>query len=166
MIKDGVLTTTAGSSPLLSASTLNPKGGGKKRDLVATVILTSLVDAFSILVIYLLVSSSNSGEMLYLSKDMQLPKAAETEILKRNTLVKIEEDRLFIEEEEVAKKDLVARLIEIRKNLKQKHEGPEEFVGKLTVQADRRLKYKVLNQIVLASSHAGFSEVKFAVLAQ
>lgn len=163
MIDSGVLKETAIDSPLGAASTLKPKGGKRAKNLVATVILTSLVDAFSILVIYLLVSSSNSGEVLYLSKDMELPQATQVSTLQRNTLVKVEKNRFFIENQEVDSNTLVSELIRIRREMAEKQQ--DGFVAKLTVQADRRATYEILNQVVLASSHAGFSEVNFAVLA-
>ena len=163
MLKDGLINDTALSSPLASASLLNPKNSGKGKKLVAAVILTSLIDAFSILVIYLLVNFSNSGEILYISKDMELPAASESVALQRTTLVKIEKDQLFVEDKPVTQGALVETLIDIRKELAKAAEV-KDF--KLTVQADRRVTYKVINQVVLAGSHAGFGEIKFAVLAK
>ena len=162
MLNDSLIKTTAQHSPLSSVSHLNPEQGAGKKELVAAVILTSLVDAFSILVIYLLVNFSNSGEILYISKDMELPTASKSEVLKRTTLVKLEKGKIYLEEKEVTVRELVRDLIDIRKKLAQS--GQEEELA-LTVQADRRDKYKHLNQIVHASSQAGFSDIKFAVLA-
>jgi hypothetical protein len=36
----------------------------------------------------------------------------------------------------------------------------------MTVQADRRTKYEVLNQLVLGASAAGFGDIRFAVIAK
>ncbi|MCB0392709.1 MAG: biopolymer transporter ExbD [Bdellovibrionales bacterium] len=164
MIKDTILESTALESPLASASQLKPKSGALKKTLVASVILTSLIDAFSILVIYLLVNFSNSGEILYLSKDMQLPPSESSEVLRRTTLVKIEKGQLYIEDKPIEAKDLVAQLIDIKKQLTADENFSEDMLA-LTVQADRRVPYKELNQVVLAGSHAGFGEIKFTVLA-
>lgn len=161
MLKTSIIRDTSFVSPLAGASTLNPDNQFWKKPLAQALILTSLVDAFSILVIYLLVNFSNSGEMLYISKDMELPTAIQSEVLKRATLVKLEDGKIFVENKEIAKADLVATLIEARKELRR---SDEEAVPELTIQADRRIKYKDLNQVVLASSHAGFSDIKFAVL--
>lgn len=161
LIGESVIKETAKESPLRAASTLKPEGGGCGKGLIATVMLTSLVDAFSILVIYLLVSSSNSGEMLYISKDMILPDAQQTTILERNTIVKVEDDKYFIEEKEVQRKALVSALLDIRKSLEKSGDKTKESI---TIQADKRAKYTALNAVILASSHAGFSDIKFAVL--
>ncbi|MCB0386550.1 MAG: biopolymer transporter ExbD [Bdellovibrionales bacterium] len=165
MINRSILEDTAMRSPVGAASTLSPKSQSSKSNLVVGVMLTSLVDAFSILVIYLLVSFANSGEVLYLSKDMELPPAGQSEILKRTTLIKLESGKLYIEDKEIEPNALVGALIDIRKELKARHTGEEPFEPALTVQADRRVMYKELNQIVHASAQSGFSEVKFAVLA-
>ena len=161
MLGDSIITETAKGSPLKESSTLKPNGGKSKGGLVAVVMLTSLVDAFSILVIYLLVSSSNSGEMLYISKDMKLPEAVQTNVLERNTLVKIEKGKYFIEEKEVSKNALVSTLTKLRQNLEKVGDSTKESI---TIQADKRAEYKMLNSVILASSHAGFSDIKFAVL--
>ena len=135
--------------------------GALEIKLVAAVILTSLIDAFSILVIYLLVNFSNSGEILYISKDMELPSATEAKALQRTTLIKIEGNNWFVEDKSVQPNQLVEALVNIRKELVKSGTGEG---AALTIQADRRIKYKVLNRVVLAGSHAGFGEIKFAVI--
>ena len=162
MIKDGTLYETSIQSPLTESSVISPRGKNAKNKLVAGVILTSLIDAFSILVIYLLVNFSTSGEILYISKDMELPSATKAQSLERTTLVKIENGQWFIEDKPVQQNQLVKSLVNIRKKLARG--GANESDVALTIQADRRLKYKVLNKIVLAGSHAGFGEIKFAVI--
>lgn len=161
-MQDSILKTTAQDSAIGGASIIAPKGSKLKKNLVAGVILTSLVDAFSILVIYLLLSFSSSGEILILSKDMELPTAMQTIELERKTLVKIEKEKYFIDDEEVPSSALVAKLLEIRQNLKKENPELEEYP--ITLQADRRIEYKWVNQVIQASSHAGFNEIKFAVI--
>lgn len=165
MLGDGIINQTALGSPILSTSTLNPQGGLRKKNLMAAVILTSLIDAFSILVIYLLVNFSNSGEILYISQGMELPQAKTSVALKRTTLVKLENGKLFLEDKELNRSSLVGALIDIRKKLTESALTKEDQEYALTVQADKHVKYKFLNDIVQAGSQAGFSEIKFAVLA-
>ncbi|MCY4644768.1 MAG: biopolymer transporter ExbD [Bacteriovoracales bacterium] len=170
MIADGVLGATAMGSPLLSASTLNPKGGSSRGNVVATLVLTSLIDAFSILVIYLLMNFSNSGEVLYISKDMKLPSATQIADMQRATLIKIEKGELFLEEKPISIEALLPTLIEKRKEIANSVTvalgKKKEDEAALTIQADKRIRYKDLSKIVQAGVHAGFSEIKFAVLAK
>lgn len=157
------LRQTALQSQLASGSILNPKGDVHKRSLAADLLLTALIDAFSILVIFLLMSFSSSGDLLQIGKNTELPKAARTDTLERNPVVKVENGQMFLEDKAVSNDTLVGALLDLRKQYTETHPN-EEFPGTVTIQADRRVPYSVLNAIVLAASHAGFSDVHFAVL--
>ena len=135
-----------------------------KKSLAAKLMLTSLIDAFSILVIYLLVNFSTTGEILYLSKGMELPAAAKTDVLKRNTVVKIEKDKIFIEEREIKVSQLAKILLELRKDKKTDDEDEEGVENSLTIQADRRQEFKLLSPVIAAGGVAGFSDIHFAVM--
>lgn len=138
------------------------KGKGK-RNLAATVMLTSLVDTFSVLVIYLLVNFSTAGDLLYMSEGMELPGAVKAVELERNVVVKVEKDKLFIEEEEIATGGLVKKLIDMKKNW-EKYYPDTEFTGAMTIQADRRQSYDLLSHVIQAGGHAGYSDINFAVI--
>lgn len=157
------LKDTALRSPLASGSVLNPQGEGHKRSLAADLLLTALIDAFSILVIFLLMSFSSTGDLLQIGKGTELPKAARTDVLERNPVVKVEEGQMFLEDKKVTQESLVGALLDLRKQFSETRPN-EEYPGTVTIQADRRVPYSVLNAIVLAASHAGFSDVHFAVL--
>ena len=120
IIANSIIKETSLASPLLASSTLNPQGGKRGKELMAGVILTSLIDAFSILVIYLLMNFSISGEVLLVSKEMQLPSAKAIVEIERTAVVKLDEsNQIFVEEKLVKVKDLVSVLIEKRKLLAQ-----------------------------------------------
>lgn len=151
---------------LKNAAGINGKSSRLQRLLkntAAPITLTSLVDAFSILVIYLLVNFSNAGEILYVDNQIELPAAAQVETLERTTIVKVLDQKIFVESDEVLSKDLVAHLIERREaGEKDKTDGSQE--ESLIIQADKKVKYEMISQVVQASHHAGFGEIRFAVL--
>lgn len=157
--------TILGTLSSLDNSVIDRKKAGlkrSKRNLAAKLMLTSLIDAFSILVIYLLVNFSTTGEILYLSKGMELPAAAKTDLLERNTVVKIEKNKIFIENQEVK----VSQLAKVLMGLK-KEKGVEDRQGSersLTIQADRREEFRILSPVIAAGGIAGFSDIHFAVL--
>jgi len=157
------LRETAMQSTLSSASYIKPKNGKWKRNLAADLLLTALIDAFSILVIFLLMSFSSTGDILYIGKSTELPKASRTEVLERNPVVKIEEGKMYLEDKLVDTESLVGALLALRKQFAETRPN-EEYPGIVTIQADRRAPYSVLNAAVLAASHAGFSDVRFAVM--
>jgi biopolymer transport protein ExbD len=166
MISRSVLNNTAFGSDLKSQSALNPNSKSGKRSLFADLLLTALIDAFSILVIFLLMNFSSTGEILFINKDVELPKASDVDILERNTVVRFDDGKFFIENKELENQDsLIQELLDTRKDWATTHPG-EEFKGIITIQADKKTKYDSLNSIVLAMAHAGFSEIRFAVLAK
>lgn len=161
-----ILSDTALESVLQGEGYLHPQEGQRhKRTINADLLLTALIDAFSILVIFLLMSFSSTGEILFIGKDTELPKAKLGEILERNPVVKVEGGLMFVEDKEVKPDTIIPALIELRKQFAETRPG-EEYPGIVTVQADRRVKYEVLNQIVLAASAAGFGDIRFAVIAK
>lgn len=158
-----ILEQTSFSSPIEGSSTLNPKSGSGRKTLVQTVMLTSLVDAFSILVVYLLMSYSSSGEIMYISKDMFLPTAELADALNRQIIIKFEKGKYYIENEEVTKNELFPRLLEMKTAFREKY--PElDSENKIIIQADKSEKFLDLNLIIHASAQAGFEEIKFAVV--
>lgn len=163
MINQGVLHEKAIASVIGTMSHLNPEGKKHRKGIAGDLLLTALIDAFSILVIFLLMSFSSTGEILYIGKGTELPKAANTTLIERFPVVKIDEGKLYLEDQLIEGKTLTAGLLELRKQYQETHPN-EEYPGILTIQADRRVKYEVLNQIVVAASQAGFSDMKFATV--
>ena len=151
------------NSSLGGAGTGFGKSKRQKKSVVATLMLTSLVDTFSVLVIYLLVNFSSTGEMLYLNKDMELPSAAKAEELQRNLIVKVEKDKIYIEDDEVSVRGLVKQLIKVKEDWIEYYPGTE-FTGAMTVQADKGQSYDLLSHVIQAGGHAGYSDINFAVV--
>ncbi|MEK7356042.1 MAG: biopolymer transporter ExbD [Bdellovibrionota bacterium] len=165
MLNNSIVKTSALHSVIGESSAIAPKGEAHKRHVHAELLLTALIDAFSILVIFLLMNFSSSEESIFLSKGMEIPSAAMGEMLERQPVVKVDQGKIFLEEKEVTADGLVGELLALRKRFTETRPG-EEFPGIITILGDRRLKYEMLNSIVLASSQAGFSDIKFAVVSK
>lgn len=162
MISDGVLNQSVLTGVLKGHSVLSPSGERHSRSLALDLLLTALIDAFSILVIFLLMSFSSTGEILFVTKNMELPKAHLTDILERNPIIKIDDGKLYVEDQLVSSDSITESLLAVRKQYNEVHPG-ETFPGIATIQADRRVKYEFLNQVILAMNQAGYSDIKFAV---
>lgn len=165
MLSESIIKNSALQSVIGESSVIAPRGEAHKRHVYAELLLTALIDAFSILVIFLLMSFSSNGEIIIMSKGMELPAAQASEQLDRQPVVKVDQGKIFLEDKEVTADGLVGALLDLRKRFTETRPG-EEFPGIITIQGDRRLKYEMLNSIVLASSQAGFSDIKFAVVAK
>lgn len=76
-------------------------GQSGKRELVAMLSLTAMVDMFTVLVIFLLQSYSSTGEVIFLPKDVQLPKAEKIKDLKPAVVVTISNKEILIDKNPV-----------------------------------------------------------------
>src|SRR4051812_6923784 len=117
MLSRSVIKDQLMKSALQGQSTLKPKGWKKRNALVFSLTLTSLIDAFSILVIYLLVNFG-AGQSVQPGKGMQLPMATQGQILEAGTVVSVNNGHYFIDDHEVALTDLARKLYEKRFKLK------------------------------------------------
>lgn len=73
------------------------KRSSKKREVTATLSLTAMVDMFTVLVIFLLQNYSATGEVIFIPKDVTLPKAAQTKELKPAVVVTISSKEVLID---------------------------------------------------------------------
>lgn len=155
------LNTQAFQSPLEATSVIKPKGARGHKTLVAALILTSLVDAFSILVIYLLMNTSAATEQLDLEKDLTLPMASQSEVLQAGVVVTTMKGKYKIKDQEMNAGDLMEALKTLNAELE---DSDDQRHKNLVIQADRDSSFETLNPIIMAGTQAGFETIKFAVL--
>lgn len=155
------LTTQALHSPLKATSVIKPKGTRGSKTLVAALILTSLVDAFSILVIYLLMNTSAANQELNLEKDMTLPMASHSEVLQAGVVVTTINGKYKVKDQEMEAGALMEALKSLNLELE---EADDQRQKNLVIQADKDSSFEMLNPIIMAGTQAGFETIKFAVL--
>ena len=167
---------------------------GAKRSVVVTLSLTAMVDMFTVLVIFLLQNYNATGEVLFLPKEVELPKAQKIKELKPAVVVTISQKQVFVDKDPViATADVAAQpdwlipqiKVQVEKYLtlaRQKEEariekrlqkvmGTEEKLvnlipdwKKVTVQADRGIDFGIIKKILYTVTEAGAGEINFAVL--
>ena len=163
MISDGILRQSVLTGTLASQSIIHPHGGSGKKTITADLLLTALIDAFSILVVFLLMNFSSNGEILMIGKNQELPKAHMAAVLERNPVIKMDEGKIYLEDKVTTPNELTGELLALRQKHQELHPSVP-FPGIATIQADRRVKYDSLNQVILAMNQAGYSDIKFAVV--
>jgi biopolymer transport protein ExbD len=144
-------------SPLLEAQRMSGKAGKKVtiREMVQALPLTSLIDAFSIIVIYLLIGTQ-SGGLETAVPSMELPSAYNSQsVTKVSAILRIQNNHFFLDDVPIKYKNLSQKLSELKKNSKN---------FELMVQADQELKYAEIDPLIKAGSLAGIEKLKFAVL--
>jgi biopolymer transport protein ExbD len=166
----------------------------RRGEVNASMTLTPLVDMFTILVVFLLMNYSSTGEIIYIPKDVKLPKASQTKELKPAHIVTVTTKDIVLDRTTVAsladvqaQKDwmiprLRDELVKILKDddvkakqqakLRQSLGAPvdktqketENNPRKITVQADRDLEFLTVKKIMFTVTEAGAQEINFAVM--
>lgn len=151
-------------SPIRESLQLKGKTTKAKKSVVVPMMLTSLVDAFTIVVIYLIMNSTTS-EQIDIEQGLQLPQASHSSAIDASPLVIFKNNQFFINNQIIAEKDLSAKLKEISNPsqgfLNKNVLGKESSI---IVQADENVDFEKLQPLLVASSYAGIKFVKFAVL--
>ena len=75
---------------------------GKKREVVALLSLTAMVDMFTVLVVFLLQNYNVTGAVLYIPKEIILPKAESTKDLKPAFVVTVSNKEVLLDRDVVA----------------------------------------------------------------
>jgi len=146
------------TSALAGTSRLAPKGSRHRRTMVASLMLTSLVDAFSILVIFLIMNHSANQETVEIGNKVKLPEAQSTSFIQQGVAVRIEDGKFFVENKPV-------HLDALHMTLKRFQSGTDDTKKEgIIIVADKKLDYADLSPVILAGSSAGFTKFKFAVI--
>lgn len=149
--------------------------------------ITSMVDMFVILLVFLLKSYSTSPVNVTPSDDMKLPLSSSfTDPLDAVKLV-VSKKGIFLDDKKIAEIEnlqiarkeidnsdpnfvsaLFKALDETAKHTKEiaKVNETVSFDGKLLMQADRDLPYSLLQKVMYTSMLAGYSDLKLAVVAK
>src|SRR5438132_7779739 len=151
-----------------------------KKGAYANIMLTSLIDVMTILVIFLLMNFSANGEVLYMSKDIKLPDAYHGAMLERAPVISVSADavtfdgRMLLQTSDMEKGDVlnVPELEDALREEKRRYEqihanDPDHpFRRLVNVQADRRIPFKVIKRVMFACNQSGFGNINFAALSR
>lgn len=156
------LLTPSTNSPLLGSSLLKPSGKKRKKSLAGALVLTSLVDVFTIMILYLLVAGSGTESQLILKGDEKnLPTATQDIAVNAGTVITIEGDKYFVDGKETKLSQVAEVLRQIQKNFVPSDIQPQ---ASLVIQANKQADFSKLTPIIRAGSISGFNKFKFAVI--
>ncbi len=141
--------------------------------------ITAMMDMFTIIMIFLLVSFSEKPETMQLDKSLELPKSAarmnytdNIKLVMTQSSLQIEdelvaslqgEDIVGLNPEKLAESHLYRRLKQYRKEA-DRAEGLEEAKTHLLFLCDRRHSFKTINNVIKTAAMAGYPNLQFAVL--
>lgn len=149
------------------------KKSARRRALIATLTLTSMVDMFSLLVIFLLQTFSTSPELMMVSKGVQLPAAITGREFEDAPVLAISEEFVYLDQKLLGKtKELLAdpaplmqKLSDLRE-LWQKMHPSQKFSGVISLQADRNLSSTMVSQFMGMLPTQTYSTVQLAVVSR
>lgn len=167
----------------LVANTLKPGvfehhlvGRGKsrrgKRGMLSALMLTPMVDMFSLLVIFLLQAFSTSPELLVMMKGVTLPNAITGKEIKDAPVIAVAPTGIYLDQKEVGATEavlkdpteLLKRLHDLRKLWLKGHAG-EAFPGEITLQAHKEIPSTTISQLMAILPSAHYGSIQLAVIA-
>lgn len=139
--------------------------------------LISLMDIFTILVFFLLVSSSNV-QQLPSKKDVRLPTSVATKAPQETMVILVSREKILLQGRHVADIDevstnpslLIAGLVEELKfqssgnRLLLEAEGESSAGRAITVMGDENISYDVLRKILASCREVNFTRIAFAAM--
>jgi len=150
------------------------KGDHSKGHIAGELPLTSMIDMFTILVIFLLMNFSATGEIFFIQKNLKLPEAVRSKPLESAPLITVTEQGITLETQKVG--DNPINLTESDQNLP-KLAGAlkqlrimaetirpnEPFKGHVNIQADEKTPLVYIKRVMQTCITEGWSGIHFAV---
>lgn len=149
-------------------------GGDNKKSVIVELPLTSMIDMFTILVIFLLMNFSSTGEIFYIQKNLILPEASHAHPLESNPLISITAQGVTLETEKVGDNPisiqesdqnlpkLAQALKQIRIIQETIHPGVP-FKGAVNIQADEKIPLVYIKRVMQTCITEGWNGINFAV---
>jgi biopolymer transport protein ExbD len=149
-----------------------------RRKLDSDLMITSLIDVFVILVLYLIQNFSATGEILFMSADIHLPAARHGVQIQRAPVIAVSADAITFEGArvvsmvDVERSDIlnIPALEDALRESKRvfemvRSQDPEsQHKGDVNIQADKRVQFKILKRVMFSCNQAGYSNINFAAM--
>ncbi len=136
--------------------------------------LTAMIDMFSILVIFLIMNFSSTGEIFFISKNIKLPEASHARPIDNAPLISIVgnsvtleaetvgDNPVYLEEKNVNLPRLKSKLQQMRIMAEAVNPG-QPFKGQVNVQADVNTPVVYIKRVMNTLISEGWTGVNFAV---
>ena len=156
------------------------KKRSRKKNIVGSLMLVPLVDIFTNILLFLLMSYSAEGNILTVDPKFKLPVSTSRQNPKLKLVLQVTEDAIIMEGERItgtqeimAAKDLsIASLYEaLNQNTKKveyiaRNNPSFKFTGDVIIQGDKRISFSVLEKIMYTCGQAGYNNISLAVFSR
>lgn len=142
--------------------------------------LTSMIDMFTILLVFLLKSYSAEGQIITITKDLRLPDSTAEQPPISSPIIKVTQNLIILDDEAVAELEPTYRennleIPALRRSLAEKRILAERlgerdpnlsFKGNVTIQGDRGIEFRILKKIMFTCGQEGYNNIYLAVTKQ
>lgn len=139
--------------------------------------LTSMIDMFTILLVFLLKSYSAEGQIMSVSPDLNLPESTAQKAPQTTSIIAITEESILLDGKMLTtvndvmnnKGLMIPELLTELQKLKNLSERVGElssdigFTGKISIQGDRELPYLIIKKIMFTCGKVGYNDMLLAV---
>ena len=144
-----------------------------RRAAMADLLLTPLIDMFVILVVFLIINFSASGD-LTLSNDIELPTARSGSDRERAPVIQISTDTILVQNIPVASSQAILddpslripSLTQKLQRLRSEEEGfnpGQAFKGEIIINCDKAVDFALVRKVMVAAADAGYVNFNYAV---
>ena len=151
----------------------------RKGDGTVKLNLTSMIDMFTLMVVFLLQNYSSQGQMVTPAAGLTLPKSSVETIAQEALSVKVSQNSIMVENRVVIDQAAYAILAEqkdfmisplyesLKKFEVEARKSAEmfktEFSGKISIQGDEEIPYNILTRVMYTCGQAGFPNMNLVV---
>ena len=153
-----IITSPSIQSPLTSGY-LFKKSGKKRKSIEAVITLTSLIDAFVIIVLYLVICNSPTESNVEIDDSIMLPQAQHYNQLDDSVVITYRNNQFLIDGKVIPEKNLTQEIARVSTSLFSSLKKESAII----LQADENIDFHKLQPFLVASAHAGLKNVNFAV---
>jgi biopolymer transport protein ExbD len=165
----------------LARSRIFGEHGHGKKSIFADLLITPLVDMFVIIVLFLIANFSATGEILMMTKDIQLPEAKNVSEVEMVPVVMVSNEEVVVDGTTVTRLSdldnneylnipaLEEKLRELKKKTEDLHAiaGDQEgFKGDINIQGHKEVQFKFIKKVMFSCATAGYGNINFAVMSK
>lgn len=142
--------------------------------------LTSMIDMFTILLVFLLKSYSAEGQIVTVTKDLSLPESTSQKAPEVASVISVTNQWILLDGRPVEKIETVLsqedllilnlhdQLLQLR-NITESIGGISDrdivgFKGKIAIQGDRNITFELMKRIMLTCSKVGYNNMQLTVM--
>lgn len=156
-----------------------PQGSSRTKRGTFALRLTSMIDMFTILLVFLLKSYSAEGQIMTVAQDLKLPESTSQQKPGVMSVVAVTKEWLLVDGRPIERleaimesdKMLINSLREELQRLRSMSEGIGElstqmqgFRGNIAIQGDKDITFDLLKRIMLTCGQVGYNNMHLAVL--